>query len=204
MDNKFLNIKSDHPYFVVEEIIRRYGTQIKFEFGKYIYQENTIEDYREYIFITAKETNKERIENMIRSLSPDFELALHSRVHLESEFLHIPMIDFYGSLSSHDWLLIKQIIPDNIMKEIKIFESGSSYHAYSTILISHEEWIKFMGTILLLNTPDKKPIIDTRWVGHRLRGGFSSLRWSCNTLKYEKIPNLIDIKVKNGEEWGRP
>ncbi len=194
MVNKNTKIKLDHPYLVIEEIISRYGNHIKFEFGQYIYYKNTLEDHREYILLNAEETNKGNIEKIIRSLKSDFELALHSRVHFKTnEVLHIPMIDFCGSLSPDDWGRVKKILPHKIVENLKIFESGSSYHGYSTELIPQEEWIKFMGTILILNAPDSEPIVDARWVGHRLRGGFGSLRWSCNTLQYIKIPNLVNI-----------
>ena len=56
------------------------------------------------------------------------------------------------------------------------------------------EWIKFMGSLLLLNIPGKIKIVDSRWVGHRLLGGYASLRWSNNTRQYKRFPVLIDVE----------
>lgn len=186
-------IAENHPYLVVKEIINSYGSYLKFEFGIYIHQKQTIDDIREYILLDARETTKERIKRLIRSLRADSELALHSRVHFKTgEVLHIPMIDFCGSVPTEAWDLIRDILPRDIVENFKIFESGSSYHAYSTELLSQEDWIRFMGIILLLNPPDGESMVDTRWVGHRLLGGFGSLRWSCNTLQYKKLPTLVN------------
>lgn len=195
MDSKSQIIEANHPYLVVEEIIGGYGKDLRFEFGQYIHYKDTIEDYREYIQLDAEETNKERIEELISSLKPDYELALHSRVHFGTgEILHIPMIDFNGRLSPEDWKRVIGILPPKITKNLIIFETGNSYHGYSTELLHKEDWIEFMGTVLLLNTPNSEPIIDSRWVGHRLLGGFGSLRWSCNTSQYKKTPNLFSNK----------
>jgi hypothetical protein len=50
-----------------------------------------------------------------------------------------------------------------------------------------------MGRLLLLNLPEKPCLVDTRWVGHRLIGGYAALRWSAKM--HPRKPALV-------REWG--
>jgi len=186
-------IGPDHPFWITREIIERYGTSLQFELGEYQYRKDALDDTREYILISATDATPERIEDLIRELTAGHELALHSRVHFdEDDFLHIPMIDFCGFLLPESRDRMKKYLPHGILDTLRLFDSGSSYHAYSTELLSQETWIEFMGKILLLNSPGENPFVDTRWVGHRLIGGFGSLRWSWNTPQYKKIPTRVE------------
>ena len=38
---------------------------------------------------------------------------------------------------------------------------------------------------------DGQEIVDSRWIGHRLIGGYSSLRWTNNTGMYRSEPSKI-------------
>ena len=103
------------------------------------------------------------------------------------------MIDFGGR--HQDILLLKPLhdLQSYWSMEFAIFDSGRSFHAYGNRLLSTEEWIQFMGSLLLLNEPGKNKLIDTRWIGHRLMAGYSSLRWSCNTRWYKRFPTFIGL-----------
>lgn len=192
LTKKKLLVDKDHPHKVALKIIEKYGDDLDFEFGKYIYTENTIKDNREFINIKSGEMSADNINHLINSLKPGHELALHSRILTQNgSILHIPMIDFCGRLYPNAWEYMRHRIQTEIAQEMIFFDSGSSYHGYSTRLISPKEWYKFMGNILLLNTSVGPQIIDSRWVGHRLLGGFGSLRWSCNACQYKKVPNYI-------------
>ena len=49
-----------------------------------------------------------------------------------------------------------------------------------------------MGSLLLVNPPhSSNNIIDTRWIGHRIRSGFSALRWSNNSGTYKAVPKKL-------------
>lgn len=48
-----------------------------------------------------------------------------------------------------------------------------------------------MGHLLLINPRNGAEVVDTRWVGHRLIGGFGSLRWSNNSGQYLGLPTRV-------------
>ena len=191
-------IDKKHPFCVVKAIINRHGENIHFELSEYIYIKQSLEDNRHTFIIKGKDMKKNRIENIISQLPNDTELALHSRVMTSKGIIyHIPMIDFDGELETNSIQLMKELIPNKIFKQFLFFKSGTSYHVYSTELITSKEWVEFMGRILLLNLPNKKPIVDSRWIGHRLLSGYSSLRWSCNTNRHKIIPTLVNHFYNN-------
>jgi hypothetical protein len=191
LDNK-------HPICVAEKILARYGKNIIFELSNYINLRQSIEDIRYSFTLSGNQMNRMFVEDIIGSLPKGKELALHSKIiDVNGNTVHIPMIDFAGKLNKNSIKLVSDMLPSQIVDNMFFFKSGSSYHAYSTALITQDEWVKFMGRILLLNLPQKDPIIDSRWVGHRLLAGYSSLRWSCNTNDYKTIPSLIDLKTIN-------
>jgi hypothetical protein len=72
-----------------------------------------------------------------------------------------------------------------------VYSSGRSFHVYYPTLITHDEWVRFMGSALLLNMTHHAPVVDQRWVGHRLIGGYAALRWSCNTKTYRSMPERV-------------
>jgi hypothetical protein len=85
------------------------------------------------------------------------------------------------------------LIGEYQIKRAALFASGRSYHLYLGALFLREEWVKFMGRLLLLN-PRRGPLLtDPRWIGHRLMGGYGALRWSANTSPYSKVgpPKLV-------------
>ncbi|NEX60635.1 hypothetical protein G3574_06065 [Noviherbaspirillum sp. 17J57-3] len=77
--------------------------------------------------------------------------------------------------------------------EIKLFSSGRSLHGYGINPLTPEEWIRFMGLLLLANHPSKPTVVDTRWVGHRLLAGYAALRWSRNTSHYLQLPQAVQL-----------
>ena len=83
---------------------------------------------------------------------------------------HIPMMDF--ALKSPEGreavvATMKGISPGGGI----VLQTENSYHFYGTELLDLEEWLKFLGKSLLF-----QGVIDDRYIGHRLREGFSVLR----------------------------
>jgi hypothetical protein len=186
-------IELGHPYFFLANLFNKAGAI--FHLSKYIYTADSIIDEREFIKVSAKEFTLEWLESTLQSLEKDQELALHSQVFMNGRMLHIPMIDFAleSSISPVTLSRMRYFIPNRVMLNLALFESGRSFHAYSTTLISPKQWIDFMGRLLLINERGSQEIIDTRWIGHRLVGGFSSLRWSNNTGLYLRMPQRHHI-----------
>lgn len=86
---------------------------------------------------------------------------------------------------------VLNVLPKLLISKMIWYESGRSFHGYGTTLISNEEWIQLMGRLLLVNQPQQHPIVDSRWIGHRLIAGYSALRWTKNTDDYIQVPKLL-------------
>ncbi len=183
-------ISQDHPYFFLAQIFAK--ERAEFNLSRYVYKEDSLFDQRDNLSIVGSKLTPHWINQIVSSLQPDEELALHSKIIIKGRVLHIPMIDFAVSqLSSEIVDRMGYFLPKKIMLNLAFFDSGRSYHAYSLALLSPKEWIEFMGRLLLINPRIGPQIIDARWVGHRLIGGYCSLRWSNNTGKYVRSPSSV-------------
>lgn len=197
-----MNLELNHPYYyIIDNFLNksdRRKSKYVFKFSKYIYIPNQVSDERECIDITEEEFIKENvIKCLINSLNDEQELAFHSEVKIIStkgkvEYKHIPMIDFYINPQNFKYdlhyLHLNHLLTGKTKNPI-LFETGRSLHGYGNRLLSLTEWHEFMGRLLLVDQINReKPIIDTRWVGHRIIGGYSALRWSNNSGKYLSLP----------------
>lgn len=184
-------IERDHPFFGLSELFNIEGAN--FTFSKYKYVADSLFDEREIIKVNSEQISETWICSQIESLIENQELALHSLVNIRGRNFHIPMIDFSldQEFSMDVYDRIARYIPKKVLSEISFYSSGRSYHAYSLNLLGPKEWLEFMGRLLLINPPHSSSIIDSRWIGHRLIGGFSSLRWSNNTNQYLAMPRKI-------------
>ena len=179
-----------HPSLVIQEIVKQYGTDFNFEFSHYVYVPRTIKDERNTFVIPAQELTQIKLEELCASTPIGTELALHSRVlFLDGTVKHIPMVDL-AARSTGIIRLVIDVLPVELLDSMIWFESGRSFHGYGTVLISEKDWIKLMGRFLLVNQPQLPPVVDPRWVGHRLISGYSALRWTRNTSHYLQVPEL--------------
>lgn len=187
--------KASHPISVVYDIIGMLGEDYTFHFSKYFYRPQSPLDERDVFRVVGAEINDAWLESQLTDLPEGWELALNSEViDPRNRRSHIPMIDFYGRRT--DFLLspyFRSMVGSRFHDSMRVFDSGRSYHAYSSSLMSNKEWISFMGALLLLAPPKSESIVDVRWVGHRLIGGYSALRWSCNTSRYLKYPEFVPL-----------
>lgn len=187
-------ISRDHPYFFLARVFATENAE--FHLSKYVYDEDSLFDRRKSISVRGHQLTPEWVTWVISSLEPEEELALHSRITIKGHTFHIPMIDFATSepLAANIADRIRFFLPRKVFLSLAFFDSGRSYHAYSTALLKPKEWLDFMGRLLLINPRGSQEIIDSRWVGHRLIGGYCSLRWSNNTGKYVRSPTSIGIR----------
>lgn len=180
-----------HPSFILWEIIDRYGSGLSFEFSHYIYTPRSIDDQRSIFKIHAKELSENAVQTLLSSIPDNAELALNSRVHFDDgKMLHIPMVDLSARVVGVVGKVL-DVLPAPLAKDMLWFESGRSFHGYGINLLTYQEWIQIMGRLLLANLPQQPPIVDPRWVGHRLIAGYSALRWSKNTNNYIQMPQLV-------------
>jgi hypothetical protein len=185
--------RHSHPIGILSRLAAIGGTPISFEFSRYHYEPRAIEDERKSFRVGLDEMDS-WIESTTASLSlsNQEDLAFHSRVYLKNERIrHIPMVDFVGKLTAADLKRVDEAMRSFSIPEYEIYDSGRSLHLYGLALISHEEWLRFLGRTLLLNLPDEKEIVDGRWVGHRLMAGYGTLRWTKNHHRYQNLPTRI-------------
>lgn len=182
-----------HPSRIVSGIIEGCSQSLILEFARYRYSPQTLRDERVVFSIPASGFGAEWLERTIASLGRDEELALHSRVLMPNgELRHIPMIDFAERASQEAISTeLAKTLADYEVGDVLLYKSGRSYHGYGTKLIADSLWTAFMGSLLLSNHPTRAHLIDCRWIGHRLRAGYGSLRWSCNTSSYLQLPEYI-------------
>jgi hypothetical protein len=182
-----------HPIQIVESLQAAGLSGGALTFSRYIYRPQSPFDERETFKVQMREIDVEWLEQEVANLSAGWELALNSTVETDrGRTLHIPMIDFSKStIDSDDLLLMRRTLGASIAGGLVFFDSGRSFHAYGTKPLEPAEWRKFMGTLLLLNLPGADPLVDSRWVGHRLISGYSALRWSSNTSQYRQIPRRV-------------
>jgi len=186
-------IEQGHPYEFLK--VLREKPHAIFHLSKYVYKADSLLDERQYLSVSASDFSEEWVNREISSLRPDQELAIHSTITISGRTWHIPMIDFAvdGAIAGEMLDRLRLFLPRAVALNLAIFTSGRSFHAYSTALLSPKEWIGFMGRLLLVNPRDRKEIIDSRWIGHRLIGGFCSLRWSNNSGLYLGAPSRIKL-----------
>lgn len=188
-----------HPFFLIySEFLNSRKINIEnftFNLSEYLYIPDSIIDERYNFKLLGNEFNEEKIGEIISNLPENRELAFHSIIQIKGKTFHFPFIDF--AISPNDWdfktdlVRLKRVIP-NIEKELVIFNSGRSLHGYSIKLLTPKEWVNFMGRLLLVDLANSdKKLIDSRWVGHRLIGGYGSLRWSNNSGNYLLEPKRI-------------
>ena len=162
--------------------------------SKYIYIPNTINDNRISLKIPKEQMlNEEFINITLNNLLPEENIAIHSNIYMnDGTMLHLPMIDMHTGSKAH-LEKVNSVLPHILRNEIKWYSSGRSFHGYGETLISHEEWVKLMGRLLLCNQTNMAPTVDPRWIGHRLIAGYASLRWTKNGEHYLAMPSQLQL-----------
>jgi hypothetical protein len=179
-----------HPVDLLDFFTAAFG-QFELEFSKYIYRPRSTLDDREYFRASAAEAFR-RYKALEEGLLPSQDLALHSTITFSgSNKRHIPMMDLMGKFDESWVQPIGRAMALFGVEEFAVYSTGRSAHVYGLGLISPEQVTPFFARSLLLNLPDQPPIVDSRWIGHRLLAGYGSLRWSCNGEQYLQKPEWI-------------
>jgi hypothetical protein len=184
-----MKLKS-HPILLVQRMKKIYGEDLVLTFSRYRYFPQSLVDIRESFCLRSSEVTELWLESTLESLGPGLELAFHSNVATPSGIMHIPMVDF-ATKGRAQLDKLRNFLGSEVAGEMLWFDSGRSFHGYGLKLIPDRDWTAFMGRLLLSNQPNVPPLIDPRWVGHRLIAGYSALRWSGNTDHYLHVPRMI-------------
>ncbi|ELA8730200.1 hypothetical protein [Morganella morganii] len=193
-----------HPFIWVRELLyyninyQHISNDPILTLSKYRYSPQSFSDYRNVFSLPLTQLDEFTLFNIIMELNEGEELAFHSKIECLGFEYHIPLIDF-GNVDRGiiDSLQLRELCHHwNI--QFRIFDSGRSYHAYGNKLINNNDWVQFMGSLLLLNKPSGFKLIDERWIGHRIMAGYSALRWSNNSSFYKKTPIYIGYMNSDG------
>ena len=106
---------------------------------------------------------------------------------------HIPMADMATNAKA-PLIKLQTLLEHTGFGGFKWYSSGRSFHGYGDRLLSDSDWIRLMGALLLSNQRGMNPIVDPRWIGHRLLAGYSTLRWTKNTKHYIDYPSNINLE----------
>lgn len=187
---------SHHPARLIEEFSKSLENEAQLELSYYKYHPQSLLDERRKVKIKAKSLCTSKVKDLLDNLRHDEELAFHSHVFTgaRSKF-HLPLIDFSGRLDLKSLEILQGAIGTRPFESLALYDSGRSFHGYIMRPMSEREWVRFMGTMLLANLPNQPPVVDSRWIGHRLRAGYASLRWSKNTGHYRSVPSYVPIEA---------
>ena len=188
-----LSVTCEHPLLVVGKLRDILDADFVLTFSQYKYEPQSPFDERYPFSISARSVNRCWLNKEIDRLKPGWDLAWHSVIRTsKGRTLHVPMIDFTTPrLKGDEMDLIRRMLNRRVTSHLILFSSGRSFHGYSTKLLRPKEWREFMGRLLLLNMPNRPPLIDARWVGHRIMAEYGSLRWSANSPHYIQVPRLV-------------
>ena len=157
---------------------------VTFQFDLYNYNPQTIKDEREKFYIKINELHL-LDELYEKAKKENKELAIISKFKCDKKYFHFGFIDASSENLNDIINFTKEV---NMENEFHILNSGRSFHLYhKKLIMSHKKWVEYNALLLL----DKNNVIDHRWIGHRLLGGYSSLRITCNTSHYKQLPKLI-------------
>lgn len=179
-----------HPISFIDDVIRSRGPDLKFSFSQYFYRPNNVFDERETFSVDATALTVDWLRMRLDSLRDGWELALNSKVvDGRNRTYHLGMIDFAPAIGIEEIRLqTRRLLGDELSASMSCFDTGRSFHGYFNCLLRPGEWHEFLGRLLLMNEIGKPAIVDARWIGHRLIGGYCALRWSRNTDWYKSYP----------------
>jgi hypothetical protein len=147
---------------------------------------------REWHTLRRGEATSPRLLRLIADLPQDGALAVTSRVTDGRQIRHLPMIDFQCPHADKKNIIegMHQIHPAGGI----LLQTTNSYHFYGNALLTHSDWVRFIGSCLLL-----EPYVDVRWHGHRLIEGWGSLRISRDptagtTLNEPSVVAILEPK----------
>lgn len=183
---------SKHPIRFVKDLLSDYDRATLLEVGVYCHHPQMIADFRENTDLRLSDLSDDWLKLVLSQLRNGHELAFHSTVQFSGQKKHIPMVDLGGRHDEFKNLPVLREFCRYWGMDFAVYASGRSFHLYGNRLLSDPDWVRFMGGLLLLNIPGKSRLIDTRWVGHRLQGGSSALRWSNNSGFYKAYPKFVE------------
>lgn len=181
--------ESNHPYWHLQSIVEQEPVVRRLTLSYYVYRPQSLVDERTAINVSRTDfLDVNFIARLIEDCPPNQDVAVHSLMQCNDDICrHVPMVDMSTASKAHLEKL-RLFLDAETFYGFVWFESGRSFHGYGGRLISHAQWVTYMGQLLLSNQKDLKPTVDPRWIGHRLIAGYAALRWTRNTAHYLRMP----------------
>jgi hypothetical protein len=178
----------------VHSIIDREPNVKALTLSYYVYRPQSLVDERTLISVSRADfLDAQFVAQLVENCPTNQDIALHSTMEChDGVSRHIPMVDMSTNARAH-LAKLRAFLDAETFYGFVWFESGRSFHGYGSRLISHNQWIAYMGQLLLSNQKDLRPTVDPRWIGHRLIAGYAALRWSRNTEHYLRLPQKIAL-----------
>jgi hypothetical protein len=104
---------------------------------------------------------------------------------------HLPMIDFHSFSSASNQMVVEAVSKRLFPEGTILLESGESYHAYGTRLLSDLEFRHFLGKALLF-----APIVDRAYLAHQWIEGRCALRLTSGGGK-SRVPTVVGVLNRN-------
>lgn len=180
------HLTPDHPAWGLSHWLSRADAIA--EFSAYRYVPDSLADERRIVSFPGGPDWHERLEELIRALGESEELAIHSNILIGGQMHHIPMLDFSApSIPAPAFERIARILPE-IASPTAYYQTDRSWHAYGDKLLDPSEFVGFLARALLVDKPSEPPIVDSRWIAHRLLAGRMALRISAHGGRHEFAP----------------
>ena len=178
MNSQFI----EHPIEFIINFCRLLPKDAKLHFD--LYSNTKIgKNIEEKMSFRVIEINHQLFETMLEKTTEHKNLSLTSKVTINGEIFHIPIVDFVTT----DIDKIKRLEEIfNYKIKPSYYHSGKSYHAYVPKLLNETQWLDFMAKLLLLNQ-ENDLIISPRWVGHRLLARKATLRLNEKPAKIKML-----------------
>src|SRR5579862_5673165 len=128
---------------------------------------------RELFTVNANDVSVDLI-SALHARAPGNAIGLTSIVETTSgDSRHIPMMDLKCDVSRFNQGAVASLFKSIGELHGALLQSGQSYHYYGARLADEKQWRIFLGQCLLFS-----PVVDSRYIGHRLIDGYCVLRVS--------------------------
>lgn len=184
---------SSHPVKFAEALVQKHGENLLLSFSRYFYRPASVFDERLKFSVPGRVVTPAWLEAELANLPDGWELAVNSHVKDErGRTFHVGLIDFAeGASRKTIEVSVRNLLGEDALRHLWLYDSGRSFHGYLFHLMIPKDWRAFLGRLLLMNQVDASDVVDARWVGHRLVGGYCALRWSMNTEWYKQMPSRV-------------
>lgn len=136
--------------------------------------------------VLAQDVSEEKIRELHSEAGENRAIGITSVVEtLDRKRRHIPMMDLKSRVSGFNQRAIVDLFKSVRNEPGVLLDSGNSYHYYGLQTVDESSWRAFLGECLLFS-----PVVDSRYVGHRLIDGFCVLRVSEAAHK-SRVPAVV-------------